>query len=290
MLDLHIHTNCSDGFLSPFEVINKAKELGVDTISITDHDTVDAYSDDLFRYAKENHIFLIPGVEISTKTDTCGIHVLGYNIDIQNQELLDALSKLRNARHNYLYRVADKLEQLGYVVHTKDLDKIDTVTKAHITLDVVQNPDNHSILIREFHHIPDRGEFIETVMNEGCPAYVKKESITPKEASDIIRKANGKVVLAHPVAYTYEDYLTEDDILKLVQDMNADGIEAYYIYVDRNQQKHNDIDQWLTFANKHHLLVTIGSDFHYEDGIRPNIGLVNENIDVLDRDIIQRLN
>ena len=83
-------------------------------------------------------------------------------------------------------------------------------------------------------------------MNEGCPAYVKKVTITPSEAADLIRSAGGKAVLAHPVAYSYEDGLTEDDILELVKDMKVEAIEGNYLYVDRDDMMHDDTDKWNT--------------------------------------------
>lgn len=284
-IDLHIHTNCSDGELTPIEVVDKAVCNGVSVISIADHDTVDAYSDELFQYASSKGIKIIPAVEISTKTKKCGIHVLGYNFDLQNKTFLDKLKSLRNARHDYLYGVAAKLEELGYVVHTSELDKIEAVTKAHISLDVVSNPDNKEKLLEVFGHIPEKGEFIETIMNEGCPAYVKKNTVTPREAAELIRLAGGKVVLAHPVAYKYEDGLVEEDISSLVSNMNADGIESNYIYVNRNHQKINELDIWNEFAKKNHLHTSIGSDFHREDGIHPTIGLINESLQLTDKDI-----
>ena len=284
-IDLHIHTNCSDGELTPIEVVDKAVCNGVSVISIADHDTVDAYSDELFQYANSKGIKIIPAVEISTKTKKCGIHVLGYNFDLQNKTFLDKLKSLRNARHDYLYGVAAKLEELGYVVHTSELDKIEAVTKAHISLDVVSNPDNKEKLLEVFGHIPEKGEFIETIMNEGCPAYVKKNTVTPREAAELIRLAGGKVVLAHPVAYKYEDGLVEEDISSLVSNMNADGIESNYIYVNRNHQKINELDIWNEFAKKNHLHTSIGSDFHREDGIHPTIGLINESLQLTDKDI-----
>ena len=85
-IDLHIHTNCSDGDNSIYEVIDMAINNKLDMISITDHDTIGAYEEELFDYAKDNNIKIIPGVEISTKNDKCGIHVLGYNIDLNNKE------------------------------------------------------------------------------------------------------------------------------------------------------------------------------------------------------------
>ena len=284
-IDLHIHTNCSDGELTPIEVVDKAVCNGVSVISITDHDTVDAYSDELFQYAKSKNIQIIPAVEISTKIKKCGIHVLGYNFDLHNKTFLDKLKSLRNARHDYLYGVATKLEELGYVVHTSELDKIEAVTKAHISLDVVSNPDNKEKLLEVFGHIPEKGEFIEIIMNEGCPAYVKKNTVTPREAAELIRLAGGKVVLAHPVAYKYEDGLVEEDISSLVSNMNADGIESNYIYVNRNHQKINELDIWNEFAKKNHLHTSIGSDFHREDGIHPTIGLIGESLQLSDKDI-----
>ena len=284
-IDLHIHTNCSDGELTPIEVVDKAVCNGVSVISIADHDTVDAYSDELFQYANSKGIKIIPAVEISTKTKKCGIHVLGYNFDLHNKTFLDKLKSLRNVRHDYLYGVATKLEELGYVVHTSELDKIEAVTKAHISLDVVSNLDNKEKLLEVFGHIPEKGEFIEIIMNEGCPAYVKKNTVTPREAAELIRLAGGKVVLAHPVAYKYEDGLVEEDISSLVSNMNADGIESNYIYVNRNHQKINELDIWNEFAKKNHLHTSIGSDFHREDGIHPTIGLINESLQLTDKDI-----
>lgn len=288
LIDLHIHTNCSDGVLSPYEVIDEALRNKVDTISITDHDTVSAYTKDLIEYAKTNNINLIPGIEISTKTKKCGIHILGYKIDIHNKELIEKLEKVRNARHDYLKNVSEKLESLGYKVNIDDLEKIESVTKAHIAEDIISNKANEELLLKEFKQIPSKGLFIETLMNEGCPAYVKKETITPKEASELIKKANGIVVLAHPVAYYYEDNLTEDDIQELIDEIDPDGIEAYYIYIDKNNNKHNDIDKWSKFSKKNNKIMTIGSDFHRKDGIHPEIGLMNEDI-VIEENIKKEL-
>lgn len=285
IIDLHIHTTCSDGELTPREVIDTVVKNKVSIISITDHDTIGAYEEELFDYAKDNNIKIIPGVEISTKNDKCGIHVLGYNIDLNNEEFKNKLEKLRNSRHEYLYQVADKIQELGYIIDIMELDKIEAVTKAHIALNVISNDKNKDILIREFGHIPNKGEFIETIMNEGCPAYVKKNTITPREAVELIENASGVAVLAHPVAYKYEDNLTEEDIINLVKDMRVGMIEANYVYVDRNNKKINECDYWRDFAYRNSLKTTIGSDFHKNDGIRPVIGLIGEDIKLSDKEI-----
>ena len=278
LIDLHIHSNLSDGELSPKEIIDRAVNNGVSVIAIADHDTALAYNDDLFNYAKDKNVKLITAVEISTKYKGIGIHVLGYNFDINNKLLTDKLYSNRNARHIYLHNVAVKLKELGYIIDVDSLDKIDAVTKAHIASNIVDNKDNKKLLLKTFGYIPERGEFIETIMNEGCPCYVKKETISPMEASSLIREAGGKVVLAHPVAYKYEDGLTDNDILNLVKEMNPDGIEANYIYVDRNGNKINESIHWNDFAKHHNLITTIGSDFHKVDNVHSDIGLINEDI------------
>lgn len=287
-IDLHIHTTKSDGALTPIEVIDEAVKNGVSIMAISDHDTMEAYTDELFEYAKNKNIKLINAVEISTKNDKAGIHVLGYNIDLNNKEFQEKLYKIRNARHDYLHNVSKKLNELGYVINESELDKIDAVTKAHIALDIVSNKENEKILLEKFGHIPNKGEFIETIMNEDCPAYVRKETVTPKEAADMIRSANGKVVLAHPVAYVYEDGFTDEDILNIVQSMNPDGLEANYLYVDKDDNKINEIERWNKFAKENDLFVTVGSDFHNKDGIRPEIGFVNTEFS-LDKETVDEI-
>lgn len=289
-IDLHIHTTESDGAFTPKEIIDEAYNNGVSTISIADHDTVSAYTDELFEYAKTKNINIIKGVEISTKNNKVGIHVLGYDIDINDSIFKERLSKIRNARHDYLHNVAKKLNDLGYILNVEELDKIDAVTKAHIALDIVNNDKNKDELLRVFGHIPGKGEFIETIMNENCPAYVKKETVTPKKAAEIIREAGGKVVLAHPVAYAHEDNLTDEEISNLVKEMQPDGLEANYLYVDRDNNKFDETKKWNEFAKQHNLFVTAGSDFHNKDGIRPEIGFVNTDFALEEKTINEIIN
>ena len=284
-IDLHIHTTMSDGAFTPKQVIDEAYKNGVSVMAIADHDTTESYTDELFEYAKSKNIKLIPAVEISTKASKAGVHVLGYNFDWKDEKFKEELFKLRNIRHDYLHDVAKKLEEIGYYLNIEELDKIDAVTKAHIALDIVNSDKNKDKLMKDFGHIPSKGEFIETIMNENCPAYVKKRTVTPKQAAEIIRSANGKVILAHPVAYVHEDGFTDEDILTIIQDMSPDGLEANYIYVDRNNNLINETKKWNEFANKNNLFVTIGSDFHNKDGIRPEIGFVNTNFTLTEEEV-----
>ena len=284
-IDLHIHTTMSDGTFTPKQVIDEAYKNGVSVMAITDHDTTESYTDELFEYAKSKNIKLIPAVEISTKASKAGVHVLGYNFDWKDEKFKEELFKLRNIRHDYLHDVAKKLDEIGYYLNIEELDKIDAVTKAHIALDIVNNEKNKAKLMNDFGYIPSKGEFIETIMNENCPAYVKKRTVSPKQAADIIREANGKVVLAHPVAYVHEDGFTDEDILNIINDMKPDGLEANYLYHDRYNNEIDETKKWNEFANKNNLFVTIGSDFHNKDGIRPEIGFVNTNFTLTEEEV-----
>ena len=277
-IDLHMHTNKSDGALTPKQIIDESAKANLQAISITDHDTIDAYTDETIKYAKEQGIKLIVGVEISTKSDRCGIHVLGYNFDLNNEEFKQKLDRIRNTRHDYLKAVAKKLEKLNYKINVEELDKIKSVTKAHISKDIIENEANKSELLKQFGHIPNKGEFIETIMNENCPAYVQKVTVTPKEAAEMIRKAGGKVVLAHPVAYANEDNMTVEEVQQLINKMKPDGLEVYYIYTNKNNEYINEIDKWLKLAKDNNLFSTIGSDFHIKDGHHAEIGMRNVGV------------
>ena len=287
-IDLHMHTNKSDGALIPKQIIDEAVKANLQAISITDHDTIDAYNDETIKYAKEQGIELIIGVEVSTKSDRCGIHVLGYNFDINNEEFKQKLDKIRNARHDYLKAVAKKLEALNYKINVEELDKIKSVTKAHISKDIIENEANKPELIKQFGHIPNKGEFIETIMNENCPAYVQKVTVTPEAAAEMIRKAGGIVVLAHPVAYANEDNMTVEEVQQLINKMKPDGIEAYYIYTNRNNEYINEIDKWLKLAKDNNLFATIGSDFHIKDGHHAEIGMRNVGVQ-LEEETIKKI-
>lgn len=282
-IDLHIHSNYSDGVLSVFQIIDEAVKNKVQIISITDHDSIKGYSKELFDYTNNKNITLIPGVEISTKYQGFGVHILGYNIDLNDEKLNNLLDNSQKNRIDYLENVANKLRNFGYEINTHKLKELESVTKAHIALDVIENENNKELLLSAFGKIPNKGLFIETLLNENCPCYVKKESISPKEVSLVIKNAGGLVFIAHPVAYHYEDNVNEETILKLAKEINADGIETGYIYVTKNNKVVNESKIWQEFASENNLFGSIGSDFHKKDGLHPTIGLDDynfENIDV----------
>ena len=277
-IDLHVHTTKSDGSLTPTQIIDEAAKNGVRFIAITDHDTVGAYSNDLFDYAEKQGVKLITGVEVSTKLNGKSYHVLGYNFDYKNVDLNELLKKIRANRAKYLVDVEQKLRELGFVLNIDKLKKVESVTKANISLDIVENKLNEEKLIEMFGFVPSRGVFIESIMNSGCPAYVKKEAITPAEAARAIKNAGGKVVLAHPVVYDRKDKVSDEMIEEVISNMEADGMETNYIYYDKLGQRFDDVEKWSEFARNHNLFETVGSDFHLDDGVKVKIGFINENL------------
>ncbi len=277
-IDLHIHSNISDGTLSGKQIIDEAVKNNVKTISITDHDIIDVYTNDFFKYAKKNSIKIIPGVEISTKLNKVSIHILGYNIDLNNQLLKEQLKILRESRIIYLKEVTEKLKEFDLIVNENELKKLKTITKAHIAIDVVNNKLNEKALKKLYSYIPNKDEFIETMLNKGCKAFILRNTLTPKQASDLIKQASGKVVIAHPIVYNIKDKLTKEEIKNIIKDIKADGIESNYIYV-KDETIHNKIDTWNNIANELKLMKTIGSDYHNSNDKHPLIGFENYNLE-----------
>jgi len=108
--DLHMHSTASDGTNSPTELVDLAKKIGLQGISITDHDTAAAYTDDLISYAREEEIILLPGVEFSSRFEDVSVHVLGYNIDPLSESILDLCLRHVERRMHRNLAILDKLE------------------------------------------------------------------------------------------------------------------------------------------------------------------------------------
>ncbi len=135
--DLHMHTSCSDGLLSPEELIDAAKEAGLNYIAITDHDTVNGicqlYEAGLY---PSKGIKIIPGIEFSAHHETSEIHILGYNIDIYNKNLTDRLNDVVEGRWLRFSNMVKKLQELGYDISEADVLEIagdsTSISRSHI--------------------------------------------------------------------------------------------------------------------------------------------------------------
>ena len=297
LIDLHTHTNMSDGDYSPQELLRIAKERGIVVIAVTDHDTVDGYDEALFTYAKGLGITLIAGIELSTIDEQSQqkIHVLGLFINPYEAQLREQCRQLRQERIDLARQVEHKLSACGFVLRIDELVRSgEIITKAHIARDVLENVQNQQELVKAHGKIPMQGEFIETWLIAGCPAFVPKQApLLTHEAIEIIHTAGGIASCAHPSFNVMKGFAFED-MCQLILRNRFDAVEAINIQYDK---EHNDarcdmVADFSDFAARKGLLVSGGSDYHSDNdelwGARTELGMVNEEVRVT-KEVVRQL-
>ena len=243
-VDLHIHSTVSDGQLSPADIVHKAAELGLTIIAIADHDSVDGIAPALVAAQAFPGLKVIPCVEISTDVPNGEVHVLGYFIDYTDHKLEATLSRFRNSREQRAQRMITKLEDFGIHIEWQRVQEIagsGSIGRPHIAQAMLEKG-----------YIAALKEAFTKYISRGAPAYVEREKMTPVEAVELVLRANGLPVLAHP--------LTTDDPEMMVIELKAAGLaglEAYY-----NGYTADEINELLSLANKYNLIATGGSDYH----------------------------
>jgi len=296
-IDLHTHTNCSDGFLSPVELLKKAKDYGLVALSITDHDTLQAYEDkSIFNFAISLGIDLIPGIEFSTIDENNNkYHVLGLMIDISNESLISLVDELQNNRLSYAKKVSESLRTDGWFIEIESLlNSKESITKAHISRLLVANIKNEPKLLEYFNTIPSEGELTESLLIKGKKYYIPAEkSLTPREAIDVIHNARGLAILAHPAF----NIIKGEDLNILCdrfKSLNIDGFEAINIQFNKsnNDERVDLVKEFSDYAKNNHLLITGGSDFHHSNkdliGNFIDLGFVGDEY-VVDISILNRI-
>ena len=260
LIDLHTHTNYSDGELTPNELVEKADVEGLDTIAITDHDTLLGVQNMTIPKEKRK-VEVINGIEVSIKVPKGRMHILGEDIDIWNKELNDAMSNLHNRS---VYSVAGIICQLkkdyGIVFSTEEILNI---------LDAQRNigrPDVAKLLIQHG-YVSTVQEAFEKYLIE---AYEKlgdvAKGISFPECAKLIHNANGFVILAHPVSLELSPEELDKKIEYLV-DNGLDGIEVYH-----SNHSPDNVEEYLRLAEKYNLLISGGSDYHGPT-VKPDIEL-----------------
>ena len=287
LIDLHTHTNCSDGDYAPAELLRLAKKRGIKTIAIADHDTVDGYDKELFLLAKELEIELIPGIEFSTIDKESGqkIHALGLGIDLENNVLREKCTQLRADRIKLMGQIAEKLASYGFVLRVDELVASgEIITKAHIARDVLANEANRHRLLTMYGGMPLQGEFIEKWLIKGCPAFVPKtKPLLTHEAIDIIHQAGGVSSCAHPSFNVMKGFSLEC-MKQLILRNKFDAVEAINIQYDKENgdQRFDMIREFTQFAKESNLLITGGSDYHSDNhelwGNMPSLGMADEAV------------
>lgn len=246
-VDLHTHTNASDGVNAPAENVRMAKEAGLAAIAITDHDTLAGLSEAI-EAGQRYGVTVVPGVEISTVANGQDIHVLGYYVRMRDKRLLARLEELRRVRERRNEMMLAKLRQLGLEITLDEV--LENRRKEPNGDETVGRPHIAEVLIKKG-YVSSLEEAFARYLGSGGAAYVSPPRIRPETAIEWIHEAGGSAVLAHPGLYG-DDGLVE----KLIRS-GLDGIEAYH-----SDHSPEDEARYRALADRHGLIVTAGSDYH----------------------------
>lgn len=262
LADLHMHTSCSDGTMTPQELVQQAADNGLSVIAITDHDVIDAYA--LAKsYIEENNLSLrlIAGVEFNTNERNREVHILGYHLDVDHPKLAVAMLELQQARVERIRKIVDKLQALDYAISMKD------VLAEAVNVLSLGRPHVARVLINKGYFSKNR-EVFDVLLAKGQPAYVPHVKISVTQAVDLIISAGGIAVLAHPGLIKDDEY-----VQKLLDSHQLCGLEVYY-----PSHTPEDIQKYLKMARARNLICTGGSDFHATLGRYPqSLGIFSLN-------------
>ncbi|WP_062047155.1 PHP domain-containing protein [Bacillus sp. JCM 19034] len=241
--DLHMHTTASDGDYTPAELVKKAYKCGLETIAITDHDTLDGIKE-AQNAAEKYHITVIPAVELSTKYNGNSVDILGYNIS-PSEELNETLKLLQVGRIDRAKRIIEKFNEIGFKITMEDVKEYSedgVIARPHIAKAIVKKG-----------YVADYQMVFDEYLADGKPCALPKKVLTPKEGVEIIHQAGGLAVLAHPV------YLELQVVEQLLQ-FPFDGIEVWH---RNHKEEHRQLFKQL--AQENQLIMTGGSDFHTDE-------------------------
>ncbi|MGI6071945.1 MAG: PHP domain-containing protein [Lachnospiraceae bacterium] len=255
-IDLHIHTNASDGSCAPEEIVFEALEIGLSAIAITDHDSVDGVYPAI-KAARGYPIMVIPGVEITTVFNGRNIHLLGLNIDYTDYTLVSALTETAKIRHDRNEKMCQLLNEHGVDISLDALYRnlgSRVITRSNIAQYLLDNG-----------YVKDKMEaFDKYIGNKSC-CYVPKYKLPLETACALILGAKGVCSIAHPVQYK----MTEDEYLELFLEAKKMGIQCVEAIHSDNSPE-DDI-MFRELAKRAGMLITGGSDYH---GIfKPDISL-----------------
>jgi predicted metal-dependent phosphoesterase TrpH len=249
-VDLHVHSNASDGKYAPEEIVARAAGLGLEFLSLTDHDTIDGIAPAIKAVVAFPKLTFIPGVEISTDVPDGEVHILGYFIDYASRELGEALKRFRDSRQERARGIVDKLRRLGIDIDLSRVREIagdGTIGRPHIAQAMLEKG-----------YIASFVEAFDKYIGRGGPAYVEREKMMPEDAVALVIRSGGLPVMAHP--FTAPE--PEATIARL-KAAGLVGLEAYYKdYTDEQTAALVEI------AGKYRLIATGGSDYHGLDESR----------------------
>lgn len=274
MIDLHVHSDHSDGTLSPEELVTLAVQTGLSAFALTDHDTVSGIkrakkAASLAATGSTSGLTVISGTEISAAYQKRDIHILGLFIDETSPVLIHALEEAVDARDRRNELMAERFRALGIPLTLEELRRLnpDTViTRAHFAKYLI-----------EHHHVKNSEEAFKRYLNYDAPCFVPREYMQPELAISLILQAGGIPVLAHPLLYKLPPAELEA-LIKRLKNAGLAGLEVYY-------SSNTGFDEQICYslANRFDLLMTGGTDFHGAN--KPNLYLGtgrNHNLNIPD--------
>ncbi len=255
-IDLHVHSNKSDGSVPPEKLVSMAMAKHLSAFALTDHDTVDGldaaimYSKKLRTEGIENVPEVIPGIELSTEYMGKDIHLVGLYIDYHNEDFKNHLEHFVASRIERNHKMCQLLSQAGIDISYEKLtaEFPDSVlTRAHYAV----------YLIKHGYSLSKEDAFSQ-YLGDHTKYFVPREKITPEMGVELILKAGGIPILAHPVLYRMSDTRLEELVVRL-KAAGLVGIEAIYATYSTAEER-----QMRKLAEKYDLCISGGSDFHGE--------------------------
>jgi 3',5'-nucleoside bisphosphate phosphatase len=246
-IDLHTHTDRSDGTFAPAELVRLAAERDIDVIAITDHDTTEALEEAMTAGTGDG-VDVVPGVELSAEHDGRSVHVLAYWFDVGNRPLQDELRRLRDQRLHRGELMVERLAELGVPVSIERVLEIargGNVVRPHVAQALV-----------EAGHVASEEEAFDVWIGDDGPANVAKHALAPIESVRLIRQAGGAAVVAHPGMWDGEAPLPRA-LIEQMADAGLAGLE-----VEHTDHSPEQRERYRALAEELGLVPTGGSDCH----------------------------
>lgn len=246
-VDLHVHSNKSDGSFSPEELVSYAIEKGLSAFALSDHDTTEGI-EAAVQAAKGTGIEVIPAIEFSTEYEGKDIHILGLYIDYSGKEFKKYLKDFQDSRDLRNRKMCEKPTEHGVPVTYEEMREYfpgSVLTRAH-----------YAKYMWEKGFVKSMSEAFDRYIGDHAPCFLPREKVTPMQAVELILRAGGVPILAHPVLY----HLSDERLDKLVAQLKGvglAGIEAIYSTYTSSEER-----QMRALADKYDLLISGGSDFH----------------------------
>lgn len=264
-IDLHTHSNASDGTLTPAQLSAYAAQKGLRAFALTDHDTTDGLAEAI-NTAKEYDIEVIPGIELSASWMGRDIHIVGLDIDYKDYHFQETLKRFQNSRELRNDKMLYLLQKEHIDISRAALEKAfpDSVfTRAHFARFLLDN-----------HYVASMNEAFDRYLGDHAKCFVPREKVTPFQAIQLIHEGGGKAVFAHPVLTRF----SKDRLESLVNELKhagLDGMETIY-----STYSPSDELAMTQLAKRHHLKRSGGSDFHGSNKPHIDLGIGKGNLKI----------